>query len=288
MTYRILPQHLHSTADVVRNYLANELGLGQIREETPADANDEYRPTFVAASRDFHIYCIDVSENIDNNTRWDYVRDCEHEGRPVKFFVALPSTGYNAFAAELKKAQSYGVGVLDVSTQSGSCILISSATSLSLCGLRKFDKDRLPRKCREALAGAVSTFKNGDPSKGCGDIYDEIESLTRKIAFQAYKKGLWTKTIRKPQELLDGKTGWATVIDHLQNDVDKSATSPYSVLTIDLLARTRAVTGHRNQSAHKPNSIRKLKQRDSELRTRMETAVDLWCDLANATKSLRV
>jgi hypothetical protein len=287
MNYLVLPENLRSTADVIHNYLTKDIGLPKINIECSIDDRIEYRPTFYAVTRDHHFFCVDVSDNIYNPTRWIFISDCEHNCRPLKFYIALPSIDYASFPGEMKKAKDAGVGILEVSTRTQHCEEISPAISLSLCGLRKFDRSAFPKRYREVLANAEATFKNGSPSKACSMIYDEIESLTRKIVYQAHKKGCLKQPISNPEDLLE-RTAWATVLDHLNNRVVRTRGSKYSVLSNALISQVQGITPHRNQSGHKPNSIKKLMIRDSQLRTRMETAVDLLLELSTTTQTLRI
>lgn len=286
MNYSALPEHLHSTADVVYGYLTRTLGLLSVQIEKPIDQKADYRTTFCAKARDHHYYCVDVSENIYTPTRWLFVTQCEHNGMPVKFYVAMPSTSYSGFSSDLKKAKGAGVGVLEVTASAQDLVDISPAVSLSLCGLRRFDKPEFPRKYREIVANAESTFRNGEPAKACSAIYDEIESLTRRIASQAHKKGRFRNPPGNPKSL--ERMPWARVLTHLRDDVDRIAPSPYSILTDALIAQILGTTPHRNQSGHKPGTLKALVERDSRLRTRMEAAVDLLHEVTTATASLRL
>jgi len=78
---------------------------------------------------------------------------------------------------------------------------------------------------------------------------------------------------------------WAKVIgvliDHM--DYKKVPNLPKS-----LLARILGITGHRNESGHKPKTKAALIKRNTELRTRFENAVDLLSDLIRASRSLHV
>jgi len=287
MNYRVLPENLVSTADIVYNYLTKVIGLSKVQVESSIDVEIDYRPTFYAITRDYHIYCVDVSENIYNPTRWNFISDCEHNIRSVKFYIALPSLEFTGFSSELKKAKDAGIGIFEVSTQKNHCHPISSALPLSLCGLRKFDKAIFPKRYKETLVNAEETYRNGEPNQACSMIYGEIELLTRKTAYRAHKKGDFNQPIANPETLL-GKMSWASVLKQLSTSLKRSGSSKYATLTDDMIARTQGITGHRNQSNHKPNSLKTRMQRDSQLRTRMETAVDLLLELANATKSLRI
>jgi hypothetical protein len=48
------------------------------------------------------------------------------------------------------------------------------------------------------------------------------------------------------------------------------------------------MTTHRNESGHKPDSLKVLAKRDRELRTRFESAADTLFDLIQQSRHLRL
>lgn len=287
MDYRILATSLHLSADIVYKHIKDELGLSRIQVELPIASSFDYRTTFYANMRDFHILCIDVSEKIYLPTRWIFISDCDRDCWPVRFFVALPSLNYPDFAREFRQASAVGVGILEIDHRTLKCHTISAALSLSLCGLRKFDKSVFQKKYRQVVAQAEETFRKGNPNDACSCIYDEIEALTRKIALRAQRKGDFTTPIADPDSLSERKP-WARVVNLIDTNINRRRGICYRGLTNALLARIRGIVTYRNQSGHRPSSRRTLITRDQRLRTRMESAVDLFWELTNATKSLRL
>jgi len=292
MTYRHLPEHLHQTADLVQRFMRKELGLSKIQIEVAIDDQIEYRPTLSGKIPGHHIHCAEVSESIITSLIDPVVLQCQRHHFPALLYVAFPSKKeYPESIKDLKKAKELGVGVLEVDHAKGRVTCINNPLSLSLTGLRLIEKGSFPRKYRASLSAAEDAFLNGNPSKGCSMVYDEIELLTRKIAYKTYKLGYWNRVIKNPEKMKE-KMVWTMVLTELHNNLNRSLSSRNGKnlddLSNALLSRIIGVTPYRNQSGHKPSSLRTLRERDAQLRTRMEAAVDLLEATINASKCLRV
>ena len=125
------------------------------------------------------------------------------------------------------------------------------------------------------------------PAKGCALLYDEIESLSRRVANKTFQRGLW-KTGETPEGNVDTRA-WANVLDQLSDKLDfHSCRASCPDLSRNLIAQIRGITGPRNESGHKPKRKSDLIKRDRRLRTRFESAADLLLDLSDAAKPLRV
>lgn len=290
-SYKFLASPLHSTANAAMVYFKNEVGLSHFKVEEPIGQNLEFRPTISCSSTEQYLVCVEISESAWplKNVLDTFVLDCKNQGMPVKLHVAIPKGVVDPdFSKNLKRAKSCGVGVLELE-ENGAAHVYHDALPLSLTGLRTYIPSEFPPKFRENLKGAESTFLNGNPHKGCGELYDLIEDLCRKVGDRADKKGYW-KTVKSgtkiPKINFDTKS-WALVVKHLESHLDiKKCNCPK--LKDTLLARIRGLTQHRNDSGHKPKNLSQLKQRDQELRTRFETARDTLRDLINATKPLHL
>jgi hypothetical protein len=57
-------------------------------------------------------------------------------------------------------------------------------------------------------------------------------------------------------------------------------------LSMPLLARVLSVAPHRNDTGHKITSLNQLIKRDTELKTRFESATDLLLELITAYKTV--
>jgi hypothetical protein len=288
MNYKTIATNLYSTADIVYDYIKNDLGLSPTIE-SPINNRIEYRPLFQANQKDFHILCIDVSEtiDIDNMTKWRFIDTCRRDCHPVLFYIALPSLNYYPFSKELKQAKSVGIGIIEVDNQSKCCTIMSSALALHLCGLRKFNKRAFPRKYRQCINDGEETFRNGNPTKACHDIYSEMEDLTRKLAMHIHNRGDFITRMKNPRRL-SRKMSWAKVLEAIRDNVNRDPHSRYEKLTTPLLDKINGIIPDRHETGHKPSSRAALKNRDTQLRTRMEHAVDIFEEFINATKSLRL
>lgn len=282
--YKILPTSLHVTATAAIEWFETHWGLRKkaIQLEQAIAADIELRPTFSVQTRDFHTLCIEVSEKAYASYLDKFVLDCVNKGLPVKLFVAIPKdTKYMEYAKDMKVARQRGVGVIEVDGTSGT--VLQNALSLSLSGLRTLDVNLFPKRYRENLTQADQTFRDGSPDKACALVYDEIESLFRKMAAKMKDKGWWTpKNVKKV-----AKVPWARVIKDVDDNLDRTK-CPCKGLTCVLMAQIYGITGHRNDSGHKPNSQKNLIKRDTQLRTRFESAVDLFQELVNATTPMRL
>ena len=231
---------------------------------------------------DHYFVCIDVSEIIYSHSLWSFVTECEKRCDPVKLYIALPK---GIKLEDIDKAKKAGIGIVLVNPTNGQGDILFQPTSLSLTGLRKFEKSVFTPKYRRKVTDAEEVFKGGDPNKACSIIYDEIEDLTRQIAKKTIKLRLW----KPPPKNLSWveKASWAKLVNELKSNIQRPSGHPINELRDALLSRVHGITEHRNQSGHKPSSTKALKTRDARLRTRLETAVDLLLDLHSVMKKLR-
>lgn len=282
--YRILPTGLHITADAAISWFVQKWGIkrsgivveGQFYPDIPL------RPTFYAKLDDGHILVVEVAEKIYDNTLDAVCLECRNKGLPVKLFVAVPKGVSDInYAKRLKDAKRAGVGILEVDNNSGE--LIQQALSLSLAGVRYIDTSEFPARFRQSLQNAHQTFRDGEPSKACSLIYDELEACFRLFAKKCVKKRLWAN----PSNLDIEKVAWVTLLQNIDKYLDRSDAQVRDITSL-LIARMIGVTPHRNESGHKPSTLKARMKRDGELRTRFEAAVDLFTDFLGATKTLRL
>jgi len=282
--YTILPPPLHKTANAAIKWFLDNWGINKnaVKVEQPIHVDVELRPTFSAQTRDSHILCIEVSENAYANHLNTFVVGCLQHGLPVKLFVAVTKgTKDLNLAHNLKAAKMAGVGLIEVDDSSG--VVMQDAVSLSLAAVRPINVSQFPKKYRHSLSHAEQTFRNGTPEKACSLVYDEIENLFRRLAERTHSKGWWPN---KGNLKID-KAPWATLIENWSDGLDRSKCS-CSNLTPAFAAQMIGVTPYRNDSGHKPKNLKELIKRDQQLRTRFESAVDLFRDLVDATKSLKI
>ena len=282
MNFRFLSEQLRPTAEEARNFFKRKWGIGSFVLEEAVSSETTFSPTLQAQTPDHHLLCVEVSESPYPSALDSFVVDCMRLCIPVRLFVAVPedSKGQN-YNRDRERARKCGVGVLEVSPRSSK--IIQQPLSLSLAGLRPVELEKFPRRRRLALSQAEETFKLGQPSKGCSLVYDEIEDLSRTVARRTFARGLWITG--KGANLKFDKDPWQSVVKSLMNNLDYSKCAP---IKLALIARIVGITPHRNDSSHKPKSRAQLIQRDRQLRTRFENAVDILQDLTVAAKSLHL
>jgi hypothetical protein len=282
--YKILAPPLHATADAAIKWFCSQWGLNKTRAklEEPIHPDINLRPTFSLQTRDYRTLCVEVSESVYPNYLDAFVLSCRDKGMPIMLFVAVQKGVQEAdYAQKLKASKRSGVGILEVDNQSGT--VIQNALSLSLTGVRPVDVLSFPKKYRQSLIQAEQTFRDGTPSKACSMVYDELESLFRKFADKAAANSWWPN---KPNFKID-KDPWANIVTDLDKSLNRSACGCVE-LTPAFMARIHGITPFRNDAGHKPNSVKALIKRDQELRTRFESAIDLFRDFVNGTKKLRL
>lgn len=282
MEFKSLAPHLHSTAEAVAAFVRGKFGWTALKAEREITSDIQLRPTLQTVSRDYETICIEVSESPYSGTLDEAVITCKNEGLPVKLFVAIPKNGLKEtqdFQKLLSRARRNGVGIIEVDV-AGNGSILSDALSLSLSGVRKINPKEFPSKYRQALNDAETTFYT-NPAKGCLVVYEEIESLSRKVAAKSLKLGLWTSGRKWKLE----KDPWASIVKEMLQTFP-ATTNPAPELTPALLGRILGITPHRNDAGHKPKNRKQLIKRNRELRTRFESAVDLLRDLEKASKPL--
>lgn len=288
MSYLILPSNLHSAADKVRSYFDKDYGLKNIKVEESIDDDVNWRPTISGSTSDYHLVCVEVTDGGYTSALDNAVVQLMTKGLPVRLFVAYPSddsVDSDKVLATFRTASDKGIGIVEVRS-TGRCVVRQNAIKLSLAAVRRIDRPSLAKKYRQAFVDAEATFLNGDPSKGCSRVYDELEALTRKFATRAAKLGWWN-----PGSMKIDTGPWAKVLAGMIRDFsgrlgDVRGRCPG--FELHLLNGILGVTGHRNDSGHKPRSRKALMTRDAQLRTRFEHATDLFVALQNSTRPLRL
>lgn len=281
--YKLLPPGLHPTADAAIEWFVKDWGIkkSRVEVEAPFDSDIILRPTFVVQMDDGHLLCIEVSENIYSNTLDTVVLRCRDKGLPVKLVVAAPKDIKDVdYSKKIKDAKRNGVGVLEVDATSGS--FVQTPLSLSLTGVRPLQLADFPPRYRQPLQHAQQMFRDGEPSKACSLVYDELEGVCRVFAKKCAQKRLWT-----PGRLKLDTSPWVNLMTSINAGLDRS--NPLAKkITTSLVARVIGITGHRNELGHKPKKLKERIKRDQALRTRFEGAVDLLREFLEASKGFRL
>jgi hypothetical protein len=284
-TYRALPDNLKEYADATQKYLSKDLGLTAIKIEQEVHREIEFRPTLSAISTDKHIICAEVVEQLFAPDIEAFVLACRNHSLPVKLYVTVAKGQFQSYEPKvLKFARENGVAILEISLPNHGALITNPPVSLSLGGLRSFNLQEFPAKYREPLKQAIETFKSGNPAKGCSDVYDEIEQLTRRIGQKC--AGI-TGGLKKNGNFDWDKESWSNVLEFLKINVDKVKTGCPN-LNNQLFSRLIGMTEYRNETGHKPSSLQKKIDRDKQLRTRFESAMDELGCLIDAARILRV
>jgi hypothetical protein len=258
------------------------ISKGAVAVEQPIHSDVEIRPTFSAQTGDFHLLCIEVSGTAYANHLDACVVSCIRHGLAVKLYVAMPKGLKDPnFEQNIRAAKRAGVGLIEIDGASGT--IIQNAQSLSVNMVRPIQVIQFPKKYRHNLMHAEQTFRDGTPEKACALIYDEIESLFRKVATKTHSKGWWANSNGWNIDTF----AWARVIDDWSRHLDRG-NCPCPSFTPAFAARLHGITTYRNESGHKPKDYKALIKRDQQLRTRFENAVDLFKELVEASKPLKV
>lgn len=286
MEYRALAEELVPVAETVRKHFARAEGVTRFRAEVEVESDLGYRPTLLGETS-VGLVAIEVNEGSYTDPLDRFVLDCFQRGLAVRLFVASPAGGPEAAKLGLiRRAKQRGVGVVEVDGTKVSILV--PALSLSLMALRPVDKKRFPKAYRAPLQQAEDTFRNGDPAKGCGRVYDLLEKRSRAVAAEIAQLGLWRASSTANPPKFRSNTAWSTVLERIDEHADFSKL-PGSGLDVGkpLWSRIRGIIPHRNESGHEPSSRKAVQRRDEQLRTRFEHAIDTLADLVESSKRVK-
>lgn len=289
MEYRVLAPHLHTTADAALRFFVAELGAKAANIDVEAGLHDavEFRPTLKLLADDKHIICIEILESLYPPEIKDFILSCRNHSLPVKLYCVIP-TGPEQKVVDLKAIQfasENGIGIVAIDPATGAAKYVNGAPiSQSLGGLRPFKLTDYPPPYRPNLQSAIQTFKGGSPAKGCLEVYQELEQLTRNIGARAEKIA---GGLKKAPGFNWDTVAWAQATEFLKSNLD-IAVCKCPELKAQLLSRILGQTEFRNATGHKPKSLSQLIARDRLAKTRFESAMDDLLSLIHASKPLRI
>jgi hypothetical protein len=285
MSYVALQASLHSTADAAQKFFRSSYGAKNIVIEKAIDSHSPYVTTLTGALQDYHTLCVEVREVVYSSALDPFVLDCRDRSIPIILFVAIPNgTRDPQFQANQKRAKQSGVGIVEVD-DTGNGMVIQPAVSLSLGGVRRIRLADYPQKHRQALASAESTFINGNPAKGCSEVYDIIEDITRHLATKTAANKMWPNPLKVNLQT----HSWALVLEALMEGLNYSSVkSVCPELKKVFVAELVGLTTYRNETGHKPKNRNQLITRDRQLRTRFEDACDKLLKLIQVTRPLHL
>lgn len=293
MTYTLLGQTLHNTADRAKRWFANNYGATGFVCEKPSPDGLRLAPTWKARLRTGYGLYVNVQSAPFIPTLSDVVAIGVSRSLPIKLWVAVNYESPKVtFAEDLRSAANLGIGVVQFD-EHGQGQEWQQAVALSLYALRKTDLSRVPKVRKEALKNAEATFLSGSPPEGCQAICQELEDITRAFAECTYRNGFWrTPAGAKPLKVQFFRTGkWAPMLQDLDRLIDEKAIRGKSpTFTTAKVAAARGFTGWRNSLSHKPKNPKELQQRDTKLRTMFEATRDLlldWYEIAAPLKLIK-
>src|SRR5712692_6406849 len=86
MIYKFLPDHLHSTADRIAEYLREDRGVTGIKAEDQIDSELQYRPSIHGLSPEKYIVAVEVQEGLNTASLDSVILDCVMRAIPIKLF----------------------------------------------------------------------------------------------------------------------------------------------------------------------------------------------------------
>lgn len=290
MSYQLLGQDLHETADRAKQYFRDKYGATSFKCEEEVSRELQLRPTWQANQGNGYVLAINVQPNPFSPTLHEFVNKCAQDAMPLKLWVAVPRRSANpTFNQDLRSAHQMGVGVIDF-PDNGDAHVFHRPVPLSLFALGKIDSKSVPRRFRPSVKSAEDTFLDGDPGQGCQTICQELEDLTRKAASMFHQRGCFQGNWKPAngQNFFD-IGDWGPLLQAFENRIDiNSARGICPDFKADLIVKARGYRDWRNSVSHKPKNSKELKKRDACLRTMFEATRDLLIDWANATRSLKI
>jgi hypothetical protein len=281
MTYKLLLPQLWPVADSVAAFLKREWGIYGLKPEVGPYKEIKLVPTFHATMPDHHVLWVEVSNRAYPPHLDGIVADCMQYGFPVRLVVAVPAgLKGTEFHEDLARARKKGVGVIAVDGNDGE--QLANPLSQSLTGVHPIARAEFPAKFRFPVSQAETTFKEGDPTKGCDALYGITESVSRKAAEATFNKGFWNAG---SHPMRFDRDPWDTVVKSLVKNLD---TAQYGYFGDNILHRIIGVTPYRNKVVHVPKTNVELRARDRMLRTRFEDAANILLELLNDVKPLKI
>lgn len=291
MSYSLLGQDLHETAEHARNFFAQNYSATGFKCEQAVLTDLPLRPTWQARLKSGYSLCVNVQPSPFTPTVYEFVARCAQKNLAIKFWVAVAAgASKESFSNELKRAREVGIGVLEINAD-GSVQEFHSPVALSLFALQRTDLSKVPKALREEIKTAETSFLDGMPTQGCQTICQELEAVTRRFGEYAFDKGWWkVATGTKPPKLKFFRTdAWAKLLEEMETKIDYNTLRPKCpAFTRQLIVNTRAFTDWRNTVSHKPRSAAELQRRDLKLRSMFEMTTSLLLDWHRVTKPLKL
>jgi hypothetical protein len=278
MNYKTLPESLRATADLVATYLKVQMGVRGIKAEISIHPSLD-RSTLHGVSNVHEYVCVEVSEEgCYPPSLSRMVEEMKSTQLPIRLYVAIPADSAGPrLEKDIRHARSQGVGVMSVA-EHGVVNILADPIPLIHSYVRRIEMAKFPQRFRSDLHTAQQTYLNGNPTKGCLEIHEIIEEVSRSIVAKLVAKGLLSPP-PSPRDITKGT--WATLLTNVFKRLDFSRIPE---LKQEFWGNLMGVPAIRNEGAHRPKNVQERAERDQHLRTRFEHAVDL---LATAIKTER-
>ena len=288
MKFLVLPEILQPTAKALADFLRAHRGATRFRAERPIAGVESYAPTLLGELPNGRLCAVEVTDGTLPTVFSSFVLECRDRHVPVQLYIAMPSDSrLEDREANRKFAGAQKLGFVLHNKAERSCDVDREALPLSLAGVRHINLPQYPDRFKQALADAQMIYFSGNPNKGASEVWDQLEYATRVLAAETLARGLWKGPAPNGLDIAHGP--WATVMQELHESLNfRAVKSVCPELRPTLLAKVIGASGDRNISAHEPATREARAKRDERLRTLFETAVDMFTDVLEAAKPLRL
>jgi hypothetical protein len=271
--YRILPAHLHATADKAEKLIKTKYGLNNAHVETSIDPTIPWSPTLHWKTKTGYIAC-EIHETPFPVIVKTVFGDGATTDLPIKIIIAIPNNSpisQSDYLKESNEAKRFGCGLLTIN-DNGTGTFQHSGIEIPLhIPIPKFSN--FNNKIRADVEHAYDIYINSDPRHGVQELGQLIENVMIHLADQAKKKGkLITGKFKTP----DKYYAQAKLIDDLMQD---------KIIDNSILGKCRGFVDDRNKASHKPKTVREATEINRKLRNVMISGLIILEELPEKLKA---
>ena len=247
---------LFQVADVTQIRLKEKFDIRDLKVEEAFDKDIAWTPHLYGKSK-YHIVCCEIAERPFSKKIPEIHSEISISGKLVKLFVAYPqenSLSAKELLEDIAKAKSYGVGLINVSSD-GKATIDNEGLSVHLTLPKPVisELSRFVKPLKSQIEGAISTYINGAPKHGVQEIGQLIENIIRNLAIQARKQSKLTKG----GDPSDPKYAFGNIVDDLMRQ---------NIINNGILGNCRGFVEDRNRVSHKPRSIKQAIEVENQLK----------------------
>lgn len=259
--YKILPAHLHSIADAAENLIKLKYGLGNAFIETPIDNSIPWSPTLHWKTNIGYIACEIHETPLPVSVKTAF-SDGATTDLPIKIIVGIPNTNSRTqsdYIKESNDAKRFGCGLVTINedgTGDFQHVGIEIPLFIPLPKFAKFNK-----KIRSDVQHAYELYINGDPRHGVQELGQLIENIIVHLADQAKKTG---KLTSGGYTSLTSHYAQGNLIDDLMRE---------RVIDNAILGKCRGFVEDRNNSSHKPKTVKQAIEVNRRLKNAMSAGL---------------